>query len=100
MVDKLRRMGVIPIEESDKKLRATGGKVVVDGKIAGYLKDPMALAEELREYKRQGKIRSEGNFGFHPPQGEKGRKKHYINCDPGPVRRPPIAAQDRRPKIT
>src|SRR5947207_1324380 len=98
MVEKLRRMGVIPVEESDKKLRATGGKVVVDGIIAGYSKDPMALAEELREYRRQGKISSEVNFGFHPPEVETGRKELYINCDPGRVRRPLIVAEGGRPK--
>src|SRR5437867_5807612 len=59
IVDKLRRMGVTPVEESDKRLRATGGKVVVDGSIAGYSKDPVAMAEELREYRRQGKISAE-----------------------------------------
>src|SRR6266566_2836010 len=100
MVDKLRRMGVIPIEESDKKLRATGGKVVVDGIIAGYSKDPMALAEELREYRRQGKISSEVNFGYHPPEVESGRKELYINCDPGRVRRPLIVADAGRPRLT
>src|SRR5207244_2953993 len=56
IVDKLHRMGVTPVEESDKRLRATGGKVVVDGIIAGYSKDPVALADELREYRRQGKM--------------------------------------------
>src|SRR5207253_3252898 len=30
MVDKLRRMSVTTIEESDKKLRSSGGKVIVD----------------------------------------------------------------------
>src|SRR5207245_2735993 len=100
MVEKLRRMGVIPVEESDKKLRATGGKVVVDGIIAGYSKDPMALAEELREYRRQGKISSEVNFGYHPPEVETGRKELYINCDPGRVRRPLIVAEGGRPKLT
>src|SRR6267143_1881312 len=99
MVDKLRRMGVIPIEESDKKLRATGGKVVVDGIIAGYSKDPMALAEELREYRRQGKISAEVNFGYHPPEVEGGRKELYINCDPGRVRRPLIVADGGRPRL-
>src|SRR2546425_11139160 len=92
MVDRLRRMGVIPIEESDKKLRATGGKVVVDGIIAGYSKDPMALAEELRGYRRQGKISFQVNFGYHPPEVESGRKELYNNCDPRRVTRPLIVA--------
>src|SRR5438876_11395905 len=35
MVDKLRRMSVTTIEESDKKLRSSGGKVIVEGILAG-----------------------------------------------------------------
>src|SRR6266702_1840355 len=100
MVEKLRRMGVIPVEESDKKLRATGGKVVVDGIIAGYSKDPMALADELRDYRRQGKISSEMNIAYHPPEVEGGRRELYINCDGGRVRRPLIVVDGGRPRLT
>src|SRR5437899_11976095 len=60
----------------------------------------MALAEELREYRRQGKISSEVNVGYHPPEVEGGRKELYINCDPGRVRRPLIAADAGTPKLT
>ena len=100
IVDKLRRMGVVPIEEADKKLRAAGGKVIVDGIIAGYSKDPVALAEELREYRRQGKISSEMNIAYHPGEVENGRRELYINCDSGRVRRPLIVVEAGRPRLT
>ncbi len=100
IVDKLRRMGVTPVEESDKRLRATGGKVVVDGIIAGYSKDPVALADELREYRRQGKMSSEMNIAYHPPEVEDGRRELYINCDSGRVRRPLIVVDSGRPRLT
>src|SRR5947209_1136365 len=79
MVDKLRRMGVVMIEESDKKLRATGGKAIVDGILAGYSKDPEALARELREYRREGKLSSEVNVSFHPPEAQGGRLDLNVN---------------------
>jgi DNA-directed RNA polymerase subunit B len=100
MVDRLRRMNVVPIDEADKKLRATAGKVVVDGLIAGYARDPVALAEELREYRRQGKISSEVNIAYHPPEVEGGRSELYINSDPGRVRRPLILVENGRPRLT
>src|SRR5437016_3366790 len=100
IVDKLHRMGVTPVEESDKRLRATGGKVVVDGIIAGYSKDPVALADELREYRRQGKMSSEMNIAYHPPEVEDGRRELYINCDSGRVRRPLIVVDSGRPRLT
>src|SRR5256712_994928 len=100
MVEKLRRMGVIPIEESDKKLRATGGKVVVDGIIARHFKDPMGLAEEMRGYRRQGKISTEVNVAFHPSEQEGGRDELYVNCDAGRVRRPLLIVEDGLPRIS
>jgi len=100
MVDRLRRMNVVPIDEADKKIRATAGKVVVDGLIAGYARDPVALAEELREYRRQGKISSEVNIAYHPPEVEGGRSELYINSDPGRVRRPLILVENGRPRLT
>src|SRR5260370_32099502 len=60
----------------------------------------MALAEELREYRRQGKISAEVNFGYHPPEVEGGRRELYINCDPGRVRRPLIVAEAGHPRLT
>src|SRR5215472_140007 len=100
MVDRLRRMGVASIEEADKKLRTTGGKVIVDGILAGYSKDPAALAGELREYRREGKLSSEVNVSFHPPETEGGRADLHVNCDAGRVRRPLIVVDGARPRLT
>ena len=100
MVEKLRRMGVTPIEDSDKKLRSTGGKVIVDGLLAGYSKDPAALAGELRELRREGKLSSEVNFSFHPPETRGGRADLHVNCDAGRVRRPLIVVDSGRPRLT
>ncbi len=100
MVDKLRRMGITNIDEADKRLRTTGGKVVVDGILAGYAKDPAALADELREYRREGKVSAEVNVAYHPPSYEGGRSELYVNCDAGRVRRPLIVVENGRPRLT
>src|SRR2546430_17547201 len=100
MVDKLRRMGVVLIEESDKKLRATGGKAIVDGILAGYSKDPAGLAGELRELRREGKLSSEVNVSFHPPEAQGGRPDLPVNCDAGRIRRPVIVVERGRPRLT
>ena len=100
MVDKLRRMGVIPIDEADKKLKSTGGKVLVDGILAGYAKDPAALAEELRQYRRQGKISAEVNIAYSLPETEGARSELHVNCDAGRVRRPLIVIENGRPLLT
>src|SRR5207245_2734748 len=95
-----RRMGVTSVEEADRRLRGAGGKVFVDGIIAGYTKDPAALAEELREYRRQGKISTEVNVAFHPSEKEGGRDELYVNCDAGRVRRPLLIVEDGLPRIS
>jgi DNA-directed RNA polymerase subunit B len=100
MVDKLRRMGITNIDEADKKLRTTGGKVVVDGILAGYAKDPIGLAQELRQYRREGKVSAEVNIAYHPPTYEGGRSELYVNCDPGRVRRPLIIVENGHPRLT
>src|SRR5256886_7663785 len=74
MVDKLRRMGVIPIEESDKKLRATGGKVVVGGINPGYLEGPTGRDAELRRVPRRGRVHYCGTFETDPPQIGRGEE--------------------------
>jgi DNA-directed RNA polymerase subunit B len=100
MVDRLRRIGVVSIEEADKKLRATGGKAIVDGILAGYARDPEALAKELRELRREGKMSAEINVSFHPPETSGGRPDLHVNCDAGRVRRPLIVANAGRPQLT
>src|SRR5881397_1414864 len=100
MVDKLRRMNVVPIDQADKKIRATAGKVLVDGLIAGYAKDPVALAGELRALRREGKISTEVNVAFHPSEKEGGRDELYVNCDAGRVRRPLLIVEDGLPRIS
>jgi len=67
MVDRPEKNGVVIVEKQTETPRR-GGKVFVDGIIAGYTKDPAALAEELREYRRQGKISTEVNVAFHPSE--------------------------------
>ncbi len=100
MVERLRRMGVSSIEETDRRLKGSGGKVFVDGIIAGFTKDPAALAEELRQYRREGKISTEVNIAFHPTETQGGRDELYINCDAGRVRRPVLLVENGLARIT
>jgi DNA-directed RNA polymerase subunit B len=100
IVKKLRGMGVIPLEEADKTLRLSGAKVIVDGIISGYCRDPKALAEEIRRLRREGKISSEVNVAFYPSTSKGARPELYVNCDAGRVRRPLIIVEGRKPKLT
>ena len=99
-VSKLRRMGVIPVDESDAKLHQAGSKVFVDGLIAGYVREGDKMAQELVRMRRGGEISSEVNVAYSPPRGEGGRSELYVNCDQGRVRRPVIIIEATKPKLT
>jgi len=99
-VSKLRRMGVVGIEEADIKLRQAGAKVFVDGLIAGYVREADKMAQELIRMRRVGEISSEVNIAFAPPQFEGARQALYVNCDQGRVRRPLIVIEAGKPKLT
>ena len=99
-VSKLRRMGIIPVDETDVKLRQVGSKVFVDGLIAGYVREGEKMAQELVRMRRGGEISSEVNVAYSPPQVEGGRSELYVNCDQGRVRRPVIIIEATKPKLT
>ncbi len=97
---KLKRLGIIPVEDADKKLRLTGTKVIVDGLIAGYTKDPEKLSGDLIRMRRVGEISTEINVAYRPPEREGQRGEMYVNCDEGRVRRPLIIVENGKPKLT
>ncbi len=99
-VSKLRRMGVVSIDEADGKLRAAGAKVFVDGLIAGYVREADKMAQELIRMRRAGEISSEVNIAYSSPLTEGGRSELYVNCDQGRVRRPAIIIENSKPKLT
>ena len=100
MVERLKKMNVISLDEADKKVRLTGAKVVVDGIIAGYCKDPKALAREIRKQRRDGKIGPHVNVAYYPPLFEGAKEELYVNCDGGRVLRPLIIVENGKPKLT
>ena len=59
-VSKLRRMGVVGVDEADGKLRETGAKVFVDGLIAGYVQRSRQVSARTHPNakKRRDQLRS------------------------------------------
>lgn len=100
LVTRLHRMGVAPVDETDRKLRVNSAKVFVDGIIAGYSREPEALASEIRKLRRDGKISSEVNVAHYPPTTPDSRPEVYVNSDAGRVRRPLIIVENGEPKLT
>ena len=100
VVNRLYKMGVVKLEEADKKLRQDGAKVIVDGIIAGYCKEPEALAKEIRTLRRTAKLSSEVNVVYYSPTIEGSKPELYVNSDAGRVRRPLVIVENGKPKLT
>ncbi|MFH0849184.1 MAG: DNA-directed RNA polymerase subunit B [archaeon] len=100
IVSRLQRMGVVPIDQADKKLRMVAAKVFVDGTITGYCRDPEVLANDIRKLRREDKISTEVNVAFYSIETAKSRPELYVNCDEGRVRRPLIVVENEKPKLT
>ncbi|MCA1814563.1 MAG: hypothetical protein LC624_11560, partial [Halobacteriales archaeon] len=71
-----------------------GGKVYVNGDLAGIHKNPRDLVDKLRARRRQGLLSTEVNVRFDEKTGDV-----YINCDAGRARRPLVVVRDGRPAV-
>jgi len=100
LVTRLHRMGVISVDEAEKKLRLNSAKVFVDGIIAGYCRDQDALVSEIRKLRREGKISSEVNVAYYPSRRADSRAEIYVNCDAGRVRRPLVIVENGKARLT
>jgi DNA-directed RNA polymerase subunit B len=71
-----------------------GGKVYVNGDLAGIHRNPRDLVEKLRARRRQGLLSTEVNVRLDEKTGDV-----YINCDAGRARRPLVVVKDGRPAV-
>ncbi len=100
IIEKLREIGVTPIEKADEKLMESGARVVVDGIIAGYYADPESLAKKIILLRREGEISKEVNVVYYPPPSDQGKPEINVNCDSGRVRRPLIIVEGSKVRLT
>lgn len=100
VVRTLTTLDLLPLEKADRKVRKSGAKVTVDGIIAGYVMDPKAFVENIRDMRRKGELSSEVNVAYTQLRHEKANTEIYVNCDSGRVRRPLIVVQNGKSKLT
>ena len=98
VLEVIRHLDVIPVDEASETLIRTGAKVFLNGKTVGYHIDPETFVQNIRKMRREGKLSSEVNVAYYPKDGcETG--EIYINCDEGRVRRPLIIVENGIPKL-
>ncbi|RLG81461.1 MAG: DNA-directed RNA polymerase subunit B'', partial [Thermoprotei archaeon] len=109
VIEILKDLGVIPIEEVFRSLRAGDeeleerivryAKVFVDGTLIGYYfkEDATELVETIRRLRRSGRLHHEINVSYLRTGY---LNEVYINCDSGRVRRPLLIVENGKLKIT
>src|SRR2546428_8166695 len=100
IVEKLFEFGVEQVDEANEKLRSTGARIFVDGRLIGYAEDARRLSNALKDLRRSGKIHPHIGIYLYQSDFEGSTKRLYVNCNAGRVLRPLIVIKDSKPLLT
>ncbi|MBT6397670.1 MAG: DNA-directed RNA polymerase subunit B, partial [Nitrosopumilus sp.] len=100
IVEKLYDLGTVHFFEAKDDLKKDGTRIFVDGRLIGYAKDGLELAESLRDLRRNSKIHPHVGISFHKSDIEGSTRRLYVNSNAGRVLRPLIIIKDNKPLLT
>ena len=100
IVEKLYDLGTVHFFDAKDDLKQDGTRIFVDGRLIGYYKDGLELAESLRDLRRNSKIHPHVGVSFHKSDIEGSTRRLYVNCNAGRVLRPLIIIKDNKPLLT
>ncbi len=100
IVEKLYDLGTVHFFDAKDDLKQDGTRIFVDGRLIGYYKDGLELAESLRHLRRNSKIHPHVGVSFHKSDIEGSTRRLYVNCNAGRVLRPLIIIKDNKPLLT
>jgi DNA-directed RNA polymerase subunit B len=101
IIEKLYDLGTVHFFDAKDDLKKDGTRIFVDGRLIGYYKDGLELAESLRDLRRNSKIHPHVGVSFHKSdQNEDATRRLYVNCNAGRVLRPLIIIKDNKPLLT
>jgi DNA-directed RNA polymerase subunit B len=101
IIEKLYDLGTVHFFDAKDDLKKDGTRIFVDGRLIGYYKDGLELAESLRDLRRNSKIHPHVGISFHKSdENEDATRRLYVNCNAGRVLRPLIIIKDNKPLLT
>ena len=100
IIEKLYDLGTVHFFDAKEDLKKDGTRIFVDGRLIGYYKDGVELAESLRDLRRNSKIHAHVGISFHRSDVEVATKRLYVNCNAGRVLRPLIIIKDNKSLLT
>ncbi len=99
VLDFLYSSGVVPVGSSEQ-LEGAVAKVIVNGRVAGYARNPEKLVEALRKARRRGELDPEVSIYYYRPLDPRGTPRVYIHTHAGRVLRPLVVVENGKPKLT
>jgi len=100
IVEKLFEFAVEQVDEANEKLRSTGARIFVDGRLIGYAEDGHRLSNALKDMRRAGKIHPHIGIYFYSSLNDNATKRLYVSCNAGRVLRPLAVVKDGKALIT
>ncbi len=99
ILDFLYSFGVAPVgslEPSEEPV----AKVIVNGRVVGYTRDPEKLVNAIRRARRRGEIDPQVSVYHYRPLDPRGTPRVYIHTHAGRVLRPLVVVENGKPKLT
>src|SRR5437899_422136 len=98
--ERLWELGAKPVRDVSEKLRSTGARIFVDGRLIGYAEDGRRLSNALKDMRRSGKIHPHIGIYFYSSLNDNATKRLYVSCNAGRVLRPLAVVKDGRALVT
>jgi len=100
----IMKLGIISLDDAIKESLERGeskyadwSKVILNGKLIGFVQDGEKFAKSIRQMRRKGEIHHEVNVAYLQHGNV---KEVYVNTDAGRIRRPLIILRNGKPLIT
>lgn len=85
----LYNLGVVNVQDTKSIPNSEKVNVFLNGKLIGYVRDPVSFTKQVRDRRRAGEINDEVNIAYY-----KDIREVQVNCDSGRARRPLLIIND------
>lgn len=103
ILERIRGLGLIDIEEADDEIRERGAKVFLNGDLVGYVLNPREFVETLRKMRRNSEVTNippDVSIAIRHEDNPNVQTEIYIESSGARVLRPLIVVENGKPKLT
>ncbi len=103
ILERIKDMGLIDIEEASDEIREKGAKIFLNGDLIGYVENPKKFVEKLREMRRNSEVTNippDLGIAILHEDDPKIQTEIYIESSGARVIRPLIVVKNGKPLLT